>query len=188
MKSGSFDILATPIAGLMTVQRIARTDPRGFFSRFYCDEALSAAGFSGSVRQINHTLTRRSGSVRGLHFQHPPQSEDKLVSCLRGAVFDVAVDLRRRSPTFLHWHAELLSADNQCSLLIPKGFAHGFQTMVDDCELLYLHSYPYAPAAEGALNFTDPLLSIAWPLPISDVSERDLSHAFLTTDFEGLDL
>lgn len=182
----AFDIVATPIADLVVIHRSVREDSRGYFSRFYCDDELAETGFPARIRQINHTLTRRIGSVRGLHFQHPPQSEDKLVSCLRGKVFDVAVDLRRGSPTFLHWHAEELSAENHRSLLIPKGFAHGFQTLSEDCELIYLHSQSYNPTVEGALNFADPRLSIAWPLPVADVSARDQSHAFLTSDFEGL--
>lgn len=188
MTSGPFSIHPTPLPGLMVVERIASEDPRGFFSRFYCDKALAAVGFPAPVRQINHTLTRRTGSVRGLHYQNPPHGEDKFVSCLRGEVFDVAVDLRRGSPTFLHYHAERLSGENRRSLLIPKGFAHGFQTLVEDCELFYLHSHPYAPGAECALNLADPRLSVAWPMPVGDVSERDLSHAFLASNFEGLDV
>jgi len=123
--------------------------------------------------------------VRGLHFQHPPHAEDKLVSCLRGEVFDVAVDLRQGSATFLQWHAEILSADNARSLLIPQGFAHGFQTLTDDCELLYLHSRAYAAGAEGALNVRDPALAIRWPLAFTDISERDAQHPLLTREFTG---
>jgi dTDP-4-dehydrorhamnose 3,5-epimerase len=181
-----FDVRATPLAGVMRIQRQRLEDARGFFSRFFCAEELAAAGFRAPVAQINHTLTRRCGSVRGLHFQHPPHAEDKLVSCLRGEIFDVAVDLRRGSPTFLQWHGEILSAQNATSLLIPKGFAHGFQTLGDDAELLYLHSAPYAAAAEGALNARDPALAIAWPLAFADVSDRDASHPFITAEFTGL--
>ncbi|MDQ0016168.1 dTDP-4-dehydrorhamnose 3,5-epimerase [Variovorax boronicumulans] len=181
-----FGIDTTPLAGLVCVQRQKLEDARGFFSRFFCAEELAAAGFAGPVAQINHTLTQRRGSVRGLHFQHPPHAEDKLVSCLHGEIFDVAIDLRQGSPTFLHWHGEVLSAGNARSLLIPKGFAHGFQALSDDAELLYLHSTPYAAAAEGALNARDPALAIAWPLAFADVSERDAGHPFLSSDFTGL--
>ena len=138
------------------------------------------------MAQINHTLTRRRGTVRGLHFQNPPHAEDKLVSCLRGSVFDVGVDLRQGSATFLHWHGEILSADNGRGLLIPRGFAHGFQTLEDDCELLYLHSSAYVPKAEGALNARDPRLNIHWPLEFTDISERDTNHPPITHEFTGI--
>lgn len=187
MPKGGFTIKATPLAGLMVVERVVREDSRGFFSRLYCDEAFATEGFALPIRQINHTWTRFAGTVRGLHFQHPPHAEDKFVSCLAGEIFDVAVDLRRGSPTFLHWHGERLSANNRRSLLIPKGFAHGFQTLTDDCELIYLHSHPYTPNSEGALNVADSRLMIDWPLPITEISDRDRSHAFLQSDFNGLE-
>jgi dTDP-4-dehydrorhamnose 3,5-epimerase len=147
---------------------------------------MAAAGFVLPIAQINHTLTKRRGAVRGMHFQHPPHSEDKFISCLRGEILDVAVDLRHGSPSFLRWHTEILSAENARSLLVPQGFAHGFQTLSDDCELLYLHSRPYAETAEGALNVRDPALGIDWPLPFADISARDAAHPFLTPDFTGI--
>ena len=185
--AGSFDTRATPLAGLVAVQRRHRDDARGFFSRLYCAQELSAIGFTTPVAQINHTLTLRRGAVRGMHFQYPPHAEDKFVSCLRGEVFDVAVDLRCGSPTFLRWHAQVLSAANRTSLFIPKGFAHGFQALTPDCELLYLHSQPYAAEAEGALNVRDPALAIAWPLPVTDLSERDAQHRCIDAGFTGLE-
>ena len=112
----------------------------------------------------------------------------KLVSCIRGEVWDVAVDLRKDSPTFLHWHAERLSADNHCALLIPEGFAHGFQTLSEECELLYLHSTAYSAESESGLNIVDPLLNIEWPLSITEASERDTKHLMISNDFEGLDI
>ncbi|WP_298160274.1 dTDP-4-dehydrorhamnose 3,5-epimerase family protein, partial [Ferrovum sp.] len=138
-----FDFVVTPLGGLMLVQRRAVEDDRGFLSRFYCSEEFRQAGIDKSVDQINHTLTRKKGAVRGLHFQYPPHAESKLVSCLKGEILDVAVDLRRDSPTFLHWHGEVLSAENRRSLLIPVGFAHGFQALTEDCELIYLHTASY---------------------------------------------
>ena len=180
------EIRTTALRGVSVVTRTRREDARGFFSRFFCAEELAATGFALPIAQVNHTLTRRRGSVRGLHFQHPPHAEAKFVSCLRGEVFDVAVDLRRGSPTFLQWHGEMLSCANGRSLIIPQGFAHGFQALEDDCELLYLHSQPYAAAAEGGLRATDPRLKIAWPLPLADLSERDAAFALLAADFAGL--
>ncbi len=180
------DIQPTPLAGLSVVQRRRKDDARGFFSRVFCADELAGAGIRFDVAQVNHTSTAVRGSVRGLHFQHPPHAEDKLVSCLRGEVFDVAVDLRRGSPTFLHWHAQILTPRNMASLLIPKGFAHGFQTLCDDCEMLYLHSAPFASAAEGGLPPADPRIGIAWPLAVSGLSPRDAAHPPVDSHFTGI--
>lgn len=181
-----FDFIPTPLAGLILVQRKAIEDHRGFLSRFYCDEEFRAVGITKPIAQINHTLTRQRGAVRGLHFQHPPHAEAKLVSCLKGEILDVAVDLRHDSPTFLQWHGAILSAANRKSLLIPEGYAHGFQALTEDCELIYLHTATYHPQAEGALNVADPKLNITWPLPIDDLSDRDRNHTFISSDFQGI--
>ncbi len=184
----SFSVTQLPLGGLFLVQRKQLPDTRGFFSRMFCAEELTQAGFRRPIAQINHTLTRKRGALRGMHFQHPPQAEDKFVSCIRGEILDVAIDLRKDSPTFLNWHAEILSAKNARSMLIPEGFAHGFQTLTEDCELLYLHSRPYAAASEGGLNAVDPALAIAWPLPIAEISTRDAAHPFITPDFIGIQI
>ena len=181
-----FDCFDTPLANLKVIQRKPIEDVRGFLSRFYCAEEFESFGVSKPISQINHTLTRQKGAVRGLHYQRSPYAEMKLVSCLKGEVFDVAVDLRKNSPTFLRWHGEVLSEKNQRSLLIPEGFAHGFQTLTDDCELIYLHTAPYMKEAEAALHVSDPKLSIIWPLDISELSERDRSHPMIKDDFEGI--
>ena len=175
-----------PLAGLHLVERQPLVDARGFFERLYCAAELAACGWTQPIAQINRSCTRRPGSVRGLHWQQPPHAEMKLVSCLRGAVWDVAVDLRAGSPTFLHWHAETLSADSARALLIPEGFAHGFQALTADAELLYCHSRPYAPAAEAGLHPLDERLAIAWPLPVGDLSARDAQHARLAASFQGI--
>jgi dTDP-4-dehydrorhamnose 3,5-epimerase len=183
-----FDFNETLLAGLKLIQRKTVVDQRGFFSRFFCTEEFLSLGLNKNIAQINHTLTRQIGAVRGLHFQTPPFAETKIVSCLKGEIFDVAVDLRRGSKTFLQWHGEILSADNARSLFIPEGFAHGFQALTSDCELIYLHSAPYHQPSEGALSINDPRLSIRWPLPIGELSDRDSSHPFIDTGFEGIDL
>ncbi|WP_368643074.1 dTDP-4-dehydrorhamnose 3,5-epimerase family protein [Castellaniella ginsengisoli] len=183
-----FMVTETGIAGLRVVQRRRLGDERGFLSRLFCAGELAPAGWDKPVAQINHTWTQRRGTVRGLHFQRPPHAEMKLVTCLRGAVWDVGLDLRSGSPTFLQWRAVELSADNGCALLIPEGCAHGFQALTDDCELLYLHSAPYAAQAEGGLSALDPALGIGWPLPIALRSERDLRHPEVMPDFTGLDV
>ena len=177
-----------PIDGLMVVERTRVEDSRGFLSRLYSADEFESAGRRKPIVQINHTLTRQRGAVRGLHFQWPPFAETKFVSCVRGEILDVAVDLRKDSPTFLQWHGEVLSADNVRSLLIPEGFAHGFQALSSDCELIYLHSAPYNASAEGAVNVLDPLLSIRWPLEIAEISDRDRRHPMLTASFEGIGL
>lgn len=181
-----FTVTDLPLAGLKLIERQNLGDSRGFFSRLFCAEELAAAGWEKPIAQINLTMTAKAGTVRGMHFKHPPHAEMKLVNCVRGAILDVAVDLRAGSPTFLKWHAEELSAENRRSLLIPEGFAHGFQALTDDCELLYLHSMPHAPGFEGALNARDPALGLAWPLEIGEMSDRDRSHPYLTEQFEGL--
>jgi dTDP-4-dehydrorhamnose 3,5-epimerase len=183
----TFSITQTPLQGVAVVERVRREDHRGFFSRLFCGNELRSVGFDAPIAQINHTLTLRRGAVRGLHFQYPPHAEIKFVSVLRGEIFDVALDVRRNSPTFLQWHAETLSAENRRSLLIPRGFAHGFQALTEHCELIYLHSCPYAPSAEAGLRATDPALGISWPLPIEDISPRDASHPLLSSSFPGVE-
>lgn len=181
-----FTIMDLPLAGLKRVQRQRLGDNRGFLARLFCAEELAAAGWTKPIAQINHTYTAKQGTLRGMHFQRPPHAEMKLVSCVRGEVWDVAVDLRVGSPTYLHWHAERLSVENGCALLIPEGFAHGFQVLTDDVELLYCHSAAYAAHAEGGLNPTDPRLGIRWPLAIAELSARDAGHALITAGFEGV--
>jgi dTDP-4-dehydrorhamnose 3,5-epimerase len=181
-----FAIEKTSIHGLHVIQRKPIGDERGYLERLFCNDELEPIIGQRRILQINHTLTAKVGTVRGIHFQHPPHAEMKLVSCLRGEVFDVAVDLRRDSPTFLQWHAEILSEENRRTFCIPEGFAHGFQTLTHDCELIYFHTAAYTPEAEAGLNTLDPLLSISWPMPITERSTRDQNHAMLTLDFSGL--
>jgi dTDP-4-dehydrorhamnose 3,5-epimerase len=182
-----FQILTPLIAGLTLVERRQHADSRGFLSRLYCAEEFRAIGVRSSISQINHTLTRRKGTIRGMHYQLPPHAETKVVSCLRGEIFDVAVDLRKNSPTFLKWHGEILSATNLRSLIIPEGFAHGFQTLTDDCELVYFHTAAYEANSEAALHARDPRLKIAWPIEITEMSDRDRNHPFLSPEFSGIE-
>lgn len=187
MTVSRFDVIDTPLAGLKVVQRKPIRDARGYFSRFFCAEEFRQAGLNSRIAQINHSHSKIAGTVRGMHYQLPPHAETKFVSCIRGEIFDVAVDLRKGSPTFLKWHGEILSAENQRSLLIPEGFAHGFQTLTDDCELLYLVSAPYEPTAENGLNAADPLMKITWPLPITEMSDKDRNNAFLSPEYSGIE-
>lgn len=181
----SLTLTPLKLPGLTLVGRAYRSDERGFLSRLFCAETLAQAGWRWPIAQINHTLTRQRGTVRGLHYQRAPQPDAKLVSCLRGEVWDVALDLRDGSPTFLHWQAERLSAANGHALLIPPGFAHGFQALSDDVELLYCHSAAYNSTLDAGLNPHDPRLAIDWPLPVALLSARDAGHALIRPDFEG---
>lgn len=179
-------VINTPIFDLIVVKRHQIGDSRGGFSRLFCAEELRVVGWNAPIAQINHTNTSKRGTVRGMHFQQPPHAEMKLVMCLRGIIWDVAVDLRAGSPHYLRWHAEELSAANNRAMLIPQGFAHGFQTLSDDCELLYLHSAAYTPHAEAGLNPRDGTLAISWPIAISEVSKKDSQHAMLDHAFKGV--
>ena len=177
-----------PPSGLKLVERQRLGDSRGYFSRLFCARELAECGWNKPIAQINFSHTTVRGAVRGLHYQLPPHAEIKLVQCLRGSIWDVAVDIRQGSPTFLHWRAEILSADNGRALLIPEGFAHGFQALSDEVELLYLHSAEYSPECERGLSPADPRLAIAWPLPIAALSDRDARQAPLPPDFGGIAL
>jgi len=182
-----FEMLPTPLNGLLVLQRKPVGDARGMLERLYCSQELQPFLGDCHIAAVNRTRTTRRGTVRGLHFQRVPHAEHKVVSCLRGEVLDVAVDLRRGSPTFLKHHAVVLSAENSRSLLVPKGFAHGFQTLCDGCEMLYLHTASYHPESEGGIDALDRRLSIDWPLPVLDRSVRDQSHPALDASFEGIE-
>lgn len=186
--SERFSFIDTKLSGLMRIDRKPISDDRGFFCRLYCMEEISDIGFVKPIVQINHTLTKQKGSIRGMHFQYPPHTETKVVMCLEGEIFDVAVDVRKGSPTFLQWHSEILSAHNGSGLYIPDGFAHGFQTLTDNCQLLYLHSNFYMPNTEGGLNPLDPLLNIAWPDRVTTISDRDRAHPSTDSNFGGLEI
>jgi len=177
--SSRFEILETSLLGLSALGRKPVGDARGSLERMFCATELANLLEGRSIVQINRTHTAARGTVRGMHFQNPPHAELKIVSCLRGEVFDVAVDLRPDSPTRYHWHAEILSAENHKTLAIPEGFAHGFQTLTDDCEMLYFHTAAYRSDAESGLHPLDPALAVEWPLAITAMSTRDSSQPFI---------
>lgn len=186
--TGRFEPSATLLQGVVALTKRRIADNRGFLERAYCSEDLAPYLGSRQIAQINRTLTLQPHSVRGLHYQLPPHAETKVISCLRGSVFDVAVDLRAGSTTFLQWHGEILSADNGRVLIIPEGFAHGFQTLEPDCEMLYLHTAAYSADYESGLNATDPTIGIAWPAAIANMSDRDAGLPFADRGFKGLNL
>lgn len=182
------NISKTSLSGLSVVETTPNIDSRGKFARLYCANELSNLIGTRKIAHINHSITSEVGAIRGIHFQIAPHAEMKLVRCLRGRVWDVVVDIRQNSATFLQWHAEVLSAANNRMVVIPEGFAHGFQTLEPNSELLYLHTDFYAPEAEGGLNFNDPLLNIDWPLKPTDLSPRDRMHAHIDITFKGIAL
>jgi dTDP-4-dehydrorhamnose 3,5-epimerase len=184
--NGRFELMPLAVPGVFAVRRGRVGDARGSLSRMFCAQELAVAGWRWPLAQINHARTELAGTVRGLHFQNPPHEEAKLISCLRGRAWDVAVDLRRDSPTFLRWCAQEISADNETAMLIPPGCAHGFQALTDGVELVYAHSAPHVPHAEGGLSPLDPDLAITWPLPVERLSSRDASHPWLGATFTGL--
>lgn len=180
------EIIPTSIEGVVTVRSTVRTDQRGEFARLFCEGDLAQIIGARHVVQANRSLTRAVGAVRGMHYQLPPHAEMKLIRCIRGRVWDVAVDLRKESPTFLMWTGQELSADNGLMFVVPERCAHGFQVLEPDSELLYLHTAFYSPAAEGGISPIDPAVGISWPRPIVDLSERDRSHPRLPADFGGI--
>ena len=182
------NILDTPLVGLKVVHSAPHHDERGAFERLFCDHELKSLIGARQVVQINHSKTSLVGAVRGLHFQHPPHAEMKMIRCLRGRVWDVAVDLRAGSPTFLQWYAQELAPDNASMMVVPEGFAHGFQTLEPESELLYLHTEFYKPSSEGGLRHDDPRIGISWPLAAQDISPRDLAHPRLDKYFTGVTL
>lgn len=176
----------TSLLNAWIIQLQLAEDNRGWFARTYCQNKFAQIGHQEPWVQMNHSMTHQTGAIRGMHFQQQPYAEIKLVRCIAGSVFDVIIDLRAGSPTLGHWFGEELSAENGQMMYIPKGFAHGFQTLTTDCQLIYCHSNYYAPDSEGAIRFDDPRIGIQWPLPVTDLSARDASHLLLDDRFAGL--
>jgi dTDP-4-dehydrorhamnose 3,5-epimerase len=162
------------------------SDDRGWFARYYCKNEFSEIGHQKEWVQMNHSVNYRKGTLRGMHFQVPPYSEIKMVRCIAGAVYDVIVDIRKDSSTFLHWFGIELSAVNKKMLYIPEGFAHGFQTIEDNSELIYHHSEFYKPGAESGLRYNDPAINLQWPMAVTVLSDRDAAHPLLDNNFKGI--
>lgn len=170
----------TELAGAYTVDIEPIGDERGFFARWYCRDEFEAHGLEPMGAQANLSSNPTTGTIRGLHLQRPPAAEAKLMRCTRGAIFDVIVDCRPGSPTRWEWFGVELTADNRTALYIPKGFAHGYQTLADDVDVHYLVSVPYAPGHEEGLRHDDPELGIDWPLPAASVSPKDQGWPLLS--------
>ena len=176
----------TSLKGSYTIDLQPVGDDRGWFARTYCKNEFGKIGHTKEWVQLNHSFTKHQGTIRGMHYQIPPFSEIKLVRCIAGAVYDVIVDLRKGSSTFLHYFGTELSAANKKMIYIPEGFAHGFQALTDDCELIYHHSQFYLPGVEGGIKNNEPMVNIEWRLPGMNISERDNAHPLIDANFKGL--
>jgi dTDP-4-dehydrorhamnose 3,5-epimerase len=178
--------VTTQLKGVSVVESKLRIDQRGSFSRLFCDQELSTIVGDRKIVQINQSRTLVKGVIRGMHFQYSPYCEMKMVRCLKGKAFDVALDLRAGSQTFLQWHAEILTPENARMLVIPEGCAHGFQSLESVTELLYLHTEHYKAECEGGVSFNDPAFDIRWPLACSEISDRDRAHSLIGNNFTGI--
>ena len=165
----------TSLPGTFVIELERREDDRGFFARSFCQHEFAERGLNPRIAQCNVSFNAKRGTLRGMHFQAPPHAEAKVVRCTQGSVWDVVLDLRPQSPTFKRWHGVELSAANRQALYIPEGVAHGFQTLTDDSELLYLMSEFYEPGAARGVRWDDPAFKIAWPVADARISERDRS-------------
>lgn len=173
------EIINLPLSHAALIQTSPISDHRGCFARLFCMEELGPVIGARHIVNVNHSYTANKGVLRGLHFQRAPHQEMKFVRCTQGAVYDVIVDIRRDSSTYLQWHAEVLSAENMRMLCVPEGFAHGFQSLEDRCEVIYLTTAYYNNEAEGGLRHNDPAIGIRWPLEVTDISVKDASHPYV---------
>lgn len=164
---------ATGLSGAFVIEQEPRGDERGFFARAFCVKELAQAGLNPAIVQINNSLSRHQGTLRGIHYQLAPKAEDKIVRCIQGALYDVMVDLRPDSPTFLKHFGVELTAENRKSVYVPKGFGHAYLTLTDNTEAFYLTTEYYAPDRERGLRYNDPRLAIDWPITPQIVSDKD---------------
>jgi dTDP-4-dehydrorhamnose 3,5-epimerase len=179
---------AAPLRGAYTIELEKRGDDRGFFARAFCQREFEAADIPMPIVQINNSLSAKAGTLRGLHYQLPPAAEVKVVRCVRGALYDVIIDLRPDSPTFARWFGTELTAENRLMMYAPQGFAHGFITLTDDTEAFYLTNAFYAPQEERGIRFDDPRFGVVWPRTPVDVSQKDRDWPDFDASFHGTKL
>lgn len=180
--------LPTPLSGAFTIELEKRGDDRGFFARYFCEDEFAKAGLETRFKQINTSLSARAGTLRGMHYQLPPSAEVKVVRCVRGSLWDVIVDLRPQSPSFGKWFGAELNAENRTMMYVPRGFAHGFVTLTDDAEAIYLVSDSYDPKSERGMRYDDPWHGIVWPREPVDISDKDRNWPLFDKEFHGIDL
>lgn len=177
---------STQLSGLFEIDLDPLKDSRGEFMRTFCKNEFREIGLEKEIVQINHSISMVKGTFRGFHFQHTPFVETKIIRCISGAIVDIVIDIRKNSPTFLKSFQIELSSDNYKMLLIPEGMAHGFQTIEDNSQLLYMHTEYYNPDYEDGIRYNDPLIDIILPIEISAISERDSEFANLDPNFKGI--
>ncbi len=180
------EFLPAFIEGVYTIEAEKFEDERGVFARTFCKKEFKKIGLNKEFVQFNHSYNKYKGTIRGMHFQQAPYGETKLIRCIHGSVYDVAVDLRKGSPTFLQYFGIELTADNMQSILIPEGFAHGFQALEDNTTLIYHSTQYYTPNADSGVRYDDPFLAIKWKLPATIVSEKDKNHILIDEAFKGV--
>lgn len=180
-------IIETPLKGLFVIEFSPMEDDRGFFMRTYCKKEFASIDFTKEFVQFNHSFNKQKGTVRGMHFQNPPFCETKLVRCVSGSIYDVVVDIRKKSPTFLQSFSIKLSDKNAKGILIPEGFAHGFQTLKNNTSVIYHHTEYYQPNSDGGLKYNDEKLNIQWPLPVTIISEKDNAYPLIDKKFKGIE-
>ncbi|MGB6839086.1 MAG: dTDP-4-dehydrorhamnose 3,5-epimerase [Microgenomates group bacterium] len=173
----------TPLAGLYEIELEKRQDERGFFARFFCVNEYKDRSLENKIVQINNSFTLKKHTLRGLHYQVPPKAEERIVRCLRGSILDMSLDLRPKSPTFGKWHSVKLTSDNRKMIYIPKGFAHGFMTLEDDTEILYLVTELYSPEHERVIRWDDPAFGMKWPEKPKDISKKDSEQSDFDPEF-----
>lgn len=176
----------TNIKDLYIIEPEPFIDHRGKFYRVFCENELNKIGHSKRIVNVNSSTTLKKGSIRGMHFQYPPKAEIKIVKCVSGSIFDVAVDLRKNSPTYLQWHGEILSKENLKMLYVPEGFGHGFQALEDDVEIIYFVTEFYSPENEGGVRYNDPKVNVKWPLEVVDISEKDGKIPLIDDNFKAM--
>ncbi|MFH1446407.1 MAG: dTDP-4-dehydrorhamnose 3,5-epimerase [Chloroflexota bacterium] len=180
--------IETPLKGSFVIEIEPLQDERGIFSRTFCREEFAQIGFYKQIVQINHSITRQQGAIRGMHYQCLPACEAKIIRCVGGRVFDVMVDIRVNSSTFMQWYGVDLSEENMQMVYIPEGFAHGFQALTDNAQLIYHHSELYNPEHERGLRFNDPALAIEWPLAAGTISSKDQNYPLIDGSFRGIQI
>ncbi len=177
----------TDIKDMYVVDPEPFQDERGLFSRVFCENEFKEIGLTKKIVQINHSTTTKKGAIRGMHFQFSPKAEIKIIKCIKGSVLDVGIDLRKDSSTYFQWHGEILSANNIKMLIIPEGFAHGFQALEENIEMIYFVTEFYSPQYEGGVRFNDPKIKINWPLDVTDISKKDNEWPYIDDNFNGID-
>ena len=177
----------TPLAGAYTIELERKGDDRGFFARFFCTEEFTKAGLINTFVQINNSLTKSKGTLRGMHYQLPPSAEVKVVRCIRGSLYDVILDLRPDSATYGKWYGDTLTAENRRMMYVPQGFAHGFVTLEDDTEAFYLVSSTYAPQQERGIRYNDPAFGIKWPIDPVEISDKDRNWRDFDPEWHGIE-